>query len=641
MNKPDNSHPDNELEPTANQLPPAESVALDAWLDEILAHKTPPELTDSILERWHNEPTLNVDRASKPTTSPSSRNGKTSQGRWLVAAIAIAASLLLMFASWQFRPGNGAGRPGSGGNSTVKGDGLIASKPSELLSPPTVPDETPSELNVPKRKQKGVVLRLRSIDDGDGMTDPRSREAETMLQADRGGPLPKLSLVSKQIENHLRDYWNAADTPPTPEAAMEETAARLSIRLGVEVPGESLASPDTVQEWLRENDVAQAIARAWLSNVTSRHFDQLGKESQQLLLREVSQRVAESEPLDDLIANWVGGDDAISQTFMTALGPSGTSPTHPARIANLASLTLSVDLQCTRCHDSLVDTQPSQQEYWNFAAVFAADNPNGQPLFFELPDRRQRAAIPMLAERWTKNPTEPTQDQIVRSRSEFASVLRGSPALARGIVNSLWKIVHGRPLRGHVSHPMSAPMTAELAQIEQDLVDDLVRSDFDIRRTLATILTSPTTRRSVPESVRDVWAADASDAHQKAIVFAGSLPSEKPLGRAAKLDQTLRAVGAKLEASDRELLAQWGGESTSPSVGGSSASLAWDFPDRADGPPVQWLASIESLQGRIEHLSYLAGHTGVPAMISRSVDAMQNAELDEATLLHRVWWLLQ
>ena len=261
-----------------------------------------------------------------------------------------------------------------------------------------------------------------------------------------------------------------------------------------------------------------------------------------------------------------------------------------------------------------------------------------------MPDRRRAAAQPGVPSRWlvdAESTLESQFDTQVDSLKGFAASLRGSRPLAMGIVNSMWKLVHGRPLSGQVSHPMSAPMSDELLKIERDLVGDLMRSGFDINRTLTLILMSPTTRRSVPDSLRDVWATDQSDAHQKTIAFAGSLPVRIPLSLASKLDQSLRAIGAKLSTGNDELLAQIGSDGQSNGGNTQASTLAWDFPDRADSMPVQWLQSVDGTDARIEHLCYLAGMDQVPASIDQAAGAMRKSGLDEATLLHRIWWLAQ
>ncbi|TWT54154.1 hypothetical protein Pla22_17890 [Rubripirellula amarantea] len=657
-----NQRDDETTEPSGKELSPAELVAMDAWLEEILAQEAPPELTSRILDQYHKESIVTVKRSPRPTASRASKNAGADHRRWWIGLIAVAASLVLMVAAWQFR---NPGAAKNATNSTGDGNALIVGKPkkkidsaivSKSINDPVMPTESLEPKSVdaadpttPKRKPQGVVLKLPDDAELWNMSD-RSANGQ-LADRDRGatGPLLDVALVSKRIENHLHEFWNASDTQPTPSSTLAESASRLSIQLGVDVPVEVLESPSAVQAWMKDDDIARAIANEWLYEISARRFKQLSDQSKEVLVNAIGKCISSSDPIDELIADWLSGRGIGSNEFITALGPEESSPKDPVRIANLASLTLSVDLQCARCHDALVDTKPSQQEYWNFAALVSASvsryqdgllrvneiKPNGsEALFFELPDRRQRAAVPRVANQWLNR-------SDVRSLHDLADALRGSQPLASGIVNSLWKLVHGRPLRGHVGHPMSAPMTEELAKLEQELIDDLIRSNFDFRRTLAMIMTSATTRRSVPDSVRDVWAADTSDAHRKAIAFAGALPSEKPLYLADRLDQSLRAIGAKLESSDRELLAQLGDNSESLGSGGAVNTLAWDFPDRADGPPVQWLASLDDLNSKVEHLCYLAGHTQVPAVVDRCVSAMQDAKLNDATLLHRVWWMLQ
>ena len=175
-------------------------------------------------------------------------------------------------------------------------------------------------------------------------------------------------------------------------------------------------------------------------------------------------------------------------------------------LRRLAALTMNVDLRCTRCHDSHIELDGRQEDYWSFNAFLRRGvklGPQGQltidatakslgPLFYEVSDGRQAIAEPAIPSAWMKIPS----DQPIGGVGDWAQKLNGSPELARGVVNSLWQLVHGQPLRGRVIDPISAPHNESLDRLEEELVQDLRGSRFDVARTLALIIASPATRRA-------------------------------------------------------------------------------------------------------------------------------------------------
>ena len=104
-------------------------------------------------------------------------------------------------------------------------------------------------------------------------------------------------------------------------------------------------------------------------------------------------------------------------------------------------------------------------------------------------------AEPEVAAQWLGRSGQP---RVVRV-GDWTKTLVGSEALARGVVNSLWQMVHGQPLRGRVVDPISAPHNDALDRLEANLVDDLMASRFDVARTLTLVIASPVTRRGIPE----------------------------------------------------------------------------------------------------------------------------------------------
>jgi len=207
-------------------------------------------------------------------------------------------------------------------------------------------------------------------------------------------------------------------------------------------------------------------------------------------------------------------------------------------------------------------------------------------------------------------------------------------------------LVHGQPLQGRIVDPISAPHNEALDRLEEKLTKDLLDSQFDVTRTLALIIASPATRRAVPEILKpeNAWVskeAETRSAMNAVDAFAASLPASVDLSMNQRVDESLRAIGAKIDVDGRPFVAQVG-DATEKGLGRpAEKSLSADFPARAATLPVQWLKLIEDEQSQIDHLGYLAGMTELPSNVTSAVEAMRGAELDPNLMLHRVWWLVK
>ena len=100
-----------------------------------------------------------------------------------------------------------------------------------------------------------------------------------------------------------------------------------------------------------------------------------------------------------------------------------------------------------------------------FEVDFELGDKNSDAVFYELSDGRQRVADAQVPANWTSEAVS----ERYRDMKEFAKGLEGSPELASGVVNSLWQLVHGQPLRGRVVDPISAPHNEALQRLEEQL----------------------------------------------------------------------------------------------------------------------------------------------------------------------------
>jgi hypothetical protein len=275
----------------------------------------------------------------------------------------------------------------------------------------------------------------------------------------------------------------------------------------------------------------------------------------------------------------------------------------------------------------------------------------GKPLFYELADGRQRLAEPALAAAWLD---EPLSSEPIASVTSWVGRLRGSQAMARGVVNSLWLLVHGQPLQGRVVDPITAPKHEALDRIERQLVQDLIDSRFDIARALSLIVASPATGLEVPAPLLPENALVSSEQDKRKALeavnaFAAALPRHAELPTGQRLDQAMRAMGIKLDQDGRPFVAQIQGSDANPPearpaerVDASNQPLATDFPVRAESLPVQWLNLIEDPQDQIDHLGYLAGMDSLPDNLKSVIARMQeDDQVSRELMLNRLWWLVR
>ena len=635
-----------------DQLTTEEERAFDAVLDEALGGPNPPDLSCEILARFYNSP-----MESEPTTRPTrkrrqargNRNRVTQISAAVVVVGSLAASIALIVA---FQPD----RDLSDGVSTLADNQNDASD----VGPETGPAGNAATKKSNKRQVKQKSPNRKPPRGIQMIVQTPTPEEKTKVEPTQNGTdadrsqdasdLVALSLVSAKVDAELQGYWHAVGIEPADEASLEETAARLSAILGTEVSTQAVENAEQLQAELAQSVNAVAVATRWLEQITDRGMVRIDAGLQAKLIQELASCFQTGSSFDETVAGWLSGQSINSSAFYAALAAGGEH----AMARRLASLTMNVDMRCTRCHDAYIEGNGLQSDYWSFSAFlnrgverdlegnFKIDQADSaaKTVFYELSDGRQRVADPQVPSNWMKSPE--TYKQI----EPWAEGLIGSPELARGVVNSLWQLVHGQPLHGRVVDPITAPHNEALQRLEEQLTQDLIESKFNLSRTLALVIASPATRRAVPESLlpENVWVSNQEEtrAAMNAVdAFAAALPTQKPLPVSQRMDQVMRSIGAKIDMAGMESLGQFGESGNAVKGRKKGKSLSADFPAKAEGLPVQWLKLINDTNRQIEHLGYLAGQHEVPPRVMESIEAMNKAEVDTNLLLHRAWWLMK
>lgn len=626
----------------SKELEATEDKALDALLAEVHGNGPPPELTAQILSRLKSLQT-------QPIVTPASKNKKPKRNiGWVVAAAGLAASL--MFLVWLSDTGK-------------RDDQIAEQEASNPQAEQVAVAETPvheanrSDTDVVSRKKPRPFkmpagIPLASGDDSNGSRPaPANRDARTPNELPDDNQ-QDITLVSVQHANDFDSYWKAVGVQPMDFAEYDDIANRLQTRLGILISREGLQDPKVLQQQIIESSDPEKLAKAWLDLVTDRGFSKLKEQNSKLLMNQFAKSIRGEKAFDETVSDLTGGNSEASPAWYAALAASGNE----GLVRRLCSLTLNMDLRCIKCHDSKIERGGQQHDYWSVTALvrqslrrdrggYQIEQSNKpKAVFYELADGRQQAAQPKVPAAWTDR-GRPMDDLRQWSQSFIRS-----ERLARGTINSLWKLVHGRSLHASALDAVSAPNDESLKQLEDRLVAHLIRSDFDISSALALIITSPLSRLSVPDALRPensllVKEHDAREAMGLVGAFAANLPSLPPHKFSERVDLVMRSAGGLMslpQNNDLNAQANANVDSGSSTHKDPSPSPTYGLPTDDEHFPVHWLASLDGFDSQVQHLAYLAGNSRVPDAIAQAATTMEkSSEITKELALQRVWWLLQ
>ncbi len=672
-----------------------EERSLDALLAETLAGSDPPDLTEPILERLARPaeplpetaldppssdppipaPSRNADPVPPPVVypgldypgldhaDPTLPTPHPARKLAVVAVIAAAvAATLLAITSF--------GDPESNDRSPRLADGQV--EPDTQPAPMSdlaandhgASTETIGPLPDAGGPRNAPRILVPPAEPGDpAVASPHAAEIATADDRTGASSAPPIRMVSRRFETEFRNYWDAVGVTPSDDRAADSIADLVSDRLGIPLSENDLGDVGRIRAVIAREGNAETVASRWLDRVTEGGLARLKDPAKAAIVQEIASAFRGTRRADVVFERWLSGESEHASAWYQAVARGGSN----AMVRRLGALTMDVDLRCTRCHDSHVERDGLQDSYWGFAAMFRRDldrrddgayvvrDDDTEPVdvFYDLPDGRRRLAEPAIPSRWLEldradiDDRAATGDDSPVTLRTWASALRGSEPLARGIVNSLWELVHGRPLHASVIDPLTAPRDATLQRLEGELAGDLIASGFDLSRTLALIVSSPVTARSIlDESTEDSLFAASESTRRAVAAFAAATPHRSPLNMTRKVDIALRSVGGKIGTlgEDEKLLAQVGaqGEQDRDKQGSRAEfQIPTDFPVRADAPPVNWLDDLDHWDEKLDHLAYLSGRDRLPDNVRSAAEGMRDAELDEALILHRVWWLLQ
>ena len=628
-----------------------EEQAMDALLSELYAQADPPDLTQQIMSRLDSQPHPSVVVQDSPLATR-----RKSSGKPLVTILSVVGALA---ASWLLfvlmrgdvndpAPGETAIADSQGESGTAAVEAIASADNAQPKAPALKPAGTP------KRLQKAVPLVAA---DGNDADDSSLDRVATIVAPETTSDPESILLVSKRVDADLLQYWQAVGVHPTEDASATDLADRLIAQWGVQIDPQTLDDPQSLHQQLTTDSAAKRLARHWLVQVTGGGLSRLDQQAKGRLVSAVTEAFQGKRRLDTMLARWFAGQDPETSDWYAAMAAAGRD----TMVHRMASLSMNVDVRCIQCHDSKIEGSGRQEDYWTFASLVrqgvrrdrdgnwsvADKHASQQPTFYELPDGRQKMVQPAVPSHWLTG-----ADGSIENLQNWSQQIVASKPLASGIVNSLWAMVHDRPLQGNAVDTISAPQHESLQQFQDHLVSDLLNSNFDVSRTLSLMIHSPASRRSVPTALQagnTLLASDVELRHAHDIVgaFAGTLPVRSKPGIGKRVDLAMRSAGGVASIREGDTINAQADGSAGGSTGGSSKQprmvddTSGGFPIAAKQPPVQWLGSIKGFDQQVQHLGYLAGLNEVPEQVRQVAGAMKKSDqISDELALHRVWWLL-
>ncbi|WP_153555343.1 DUF1549 domain-containing protein [Roseimaritima sediminicola] len=692
----------------------AEDAALRAFLTEALGGASPPDLSEQILHRLSDSSADPAKPADCEVLSPNPLGTRKTPLAAAAALIVAVAAVLLALLTLQ--PQADPERPHpvaqSPNGQSPNGQSPNGQSPDEQSPIAQNPDEQNPNGQSPGANSPETAPRVAQADadaqpdpsglaaaaeDAAAQPAPRSRQLpmqetpfapaarvaseQAVVDFERAPRVPPhdAQQIAAELNRRFEQAWKQLGVEPTAEVSQDEVAQRISRWVGTDVSPSSASDPAALAEVLRGRAASESAAERLLAQLLGSAWRRLPAERQQVLSGFIAQTYSGQQRFDVAAQQLVvGGTDQrvqrASAIWLTSLAGERSVPV----TQQIGHAVLDLDLACARCHDDPLDSQIRQQDFWGLAAVFQnglrySRSQSGEPLvqavseserqkgqFFELPDGRQRVALPGVPPQWldlqVSAPTgEEPAGRVLKDLQTLVAQWRDNPRLAKALVNRVWNAVYGRPLTGSTADPEAPPHEEHLVQLRDYLAAQTRAHDFDLARLTAWVLTAPPMHRAAvlePLSDEAAFASDQQLARADFLhrTFAGYQPQPVKLRFGSLLDLVSRWNGRGTIESV-PALAQPAASSGSfvPLQAPSEAELTenWlrtSFPERGNAAaplPAQWLGAIEDFEQQARHLYYAAGYWKPSGRQLKAAAELRESTGDDDAALKQLWWVIR
>ena len=659
--------------------------AIDALLSEVVGKHSAPDLSRQILDRLHDDSavatSVNLHSSFNGVDSSAGSRSKSSSTKsamtvFLIAAASIAA---MVFVGWFIVSEQSDNLPQIALEPEIEKS--LSRNPRLAVQDRKRPDAGGSvapngeiaENSRARRPLDGISLTIADDSSNDSLLDDMDVRNDRSKYIGEATVSP-VTLVARRHQESFQNYWASINVQPTQEIDNKQLANRIGAIVGTSIGPSHVSSAESIESLLSQPRYARPFATALLREMTDGGLDVIDPSDAQRLLDLVAEATSAKQPWDIVLSKLLSGDEKVSAAWYGAVSVRGEHD----RALRLAASVVGIDLRCVRCHDSLLTGRTSQAEYWSFvgllsksikpvgdgAKMIQSHSPEDPIVFYETRDGLQKVTTAGVPRRWvskTTNENDPSVDQsVIKSLKDWSREIRGSTQLAEATVDLVCRLILGRTLRGSVIDVQAMPQTDSLGQLRGELVADVLASNFDLRRLIALVATSPAIRRSVPEALEenriDYTRPEAiDDAYTQVGVFAASLPQDLKTSVSKRASILRETMGIRVDRSQDTVLAQAvevAGDDAASRTKSETRSISdkerlrknllfTTSGERVDSLPVRWLESIDDLDQQIDHLAYLKGQTGFSKPTQRTVDEMKAMTMPGAEILHRTWWMIR
>jgi hypothetical protein len=423
---------------------------------------------------------------------------------------------------------------------------------------------------------------------------------------------PAAELTAK-IDQRIEAGWKKAAVAPVERVGDDLFLRRIRLDLAGRIPtaGETRAflADSTPDKRVRQVDrllSAGSFSRHWARVLRADWIPQASDSAAESFESWLAGRLESRLPYNQLVRQVVTAapktrsDDPHVDGSVGFLAANDFKP--EALAASSARQFLGLNLDCAQCHNHPF-ARWKQDQFWEFAAFFAdvqSTRRDVPPKIVATPGGKEVAARFLNGTPSSWRPGDDSRGLLVDWMTAT-----GNPYFARNAVNRLWAYLMGAGLIEPLDD-VSGAVAPSHPELLDELADAFVRSDYDVRLILRSILASRayqlvsrTAATQAPDphvycrmAVRPMSAEQLLDSYLRAagLPDAPSLVRREFVGRFHRFDRS-----AEPESSVLQSLLRMNGELTSEAVGGregTTLAVAVESP---------FLSNDE----RIEHL-YLA-----------------------------------
>jgi len=672
--------------------PDLHNSIVDSLLDEILGEQQPPDLTERILDRYHDQEPV------EPKASIPRRRRRRSRQRSLRNVVAIAASLLVA-AMLLGVLAQRMKRPHPGGNDDIAGqEGAVQpslspdkkGQPSELSRPV---DRVPSQGDVPPGTLAGGEFPREdlSLPGATGMTVAI-------------GPRDTIPAVGHEkmvasINQQLVAAWKERELDPSQQATDAEWCRRVFLRLIGRIPTadelqQFLAQPgpgnrhQLVELLLEGEDYIEEYARhwtnLWANTLIGRRGgmadnDMANREGLQQFLRQSFQR---NKPYDQMVFELVsatGSNTPGSEhyngavNFLLACMGKDTS----LATARTTSIFLGQKLQCVQCHNHPFN-EIAQKQFWEMDAFFSQmavvresgtglvtlvdqdyssgqhDQP-GSEVFYEQPDGQVKAAYPSFLGQGASSRSG--QLEQFDRRDELARQIRYSEHLSRALVNRIWGHFFGYGFTSSVDE-MGAHSPVSHPELLGDLATQFEAHGYDMKSLFGWLALSDAFSLSSRYSANNLVdtpgngevpafsryytrSMQPEEVYQSLLLVAGVRRGEQPFAEQQLAQRAwLGQFTQRMENDEAEESSSFAGD-----VHQSLVMMNGPLMQQATSPVEEGVLgtvinSTMPLADKVKHMFMAAISRPPTAEESKVVGRMLASADDPAVMLQDIWWAL-